>query len=129
MVTHHEKTTSFKKFTKPFLVPTYEIIVDESLVYSCVVLDWVLQSDHFFIKQYLGSMNNVFICDLIAEIENFKVCLALTNNTSSELILYTYTYTIVWHYVSTEISSTVLQAGLSVHKHYLRPINCDILCS
>ncbi|XP_065645886.1 uncharacterized protein LOC136076375 [Hydra vulgaris] len=120
MVTHHEKTTSFKKFTKPFLVPTYEIIVDESLVYSCVVLGWVLQSDDYFIKQYLGSVKNVFISDLITEIENFKVCLGLTNITSSELIC---------HYVSTEISSTGLQAGLSVHKHYLRPKNCDILCS
>ena len=50
MVTH-EKTTSFKKFTEHSLVPTYEIIVDESLIYSCIVLGWVLPTDHFFVKQ------------------------------------------------------------------------------
>ena len=51
MVTHYEKTTLFKKFTEHSLVPTYEIIVDESLIYSCIVLGWVLPSDHFFVKQ------------------------------------------------------------------------------
>ena len=56
MVTHHEKTTLFKKFTEHFLVPTYEIIVDESLIYSCIVLGWVLPSDYFFVKLYSGSM-------------------------------------------------------------------------
>ena len=50
MVTHYEKTTSFKKCTEHSLVPTYEIIVDESLMYSCIVLGWVLPIDHFFVK-------------------------------------------------------------------------------
>ena len=86
MVTHYEKTTLFKKFTEHSLVPTYEIIVDETLIYSCIVLGWVLPSDHFFVKQYSESMNNVFISDLSTEIEQFKVCLGLTSITSSELM-------------------------------------------
>ena len=47
MVTHHEKTTSFKKFTKPFLVPTYEIIVDESLVLLSLVGSKALMRCHW----------------------------------------------------------------------------------
>ena len=86
MVTHYEKTTSFKKCTEHPLVPTYEIIVDESLIYSCIVLGWVFPSDNFFVKQYSESMNNVFIYDLSTEIEQFKVCLGLTSITSSELM-------------------------------------------
>ncbi|XP_065664211.1 uncharacterized protein LOC136086000 [Hydra vulgaris] len=53
IVTHHEKAISFKKYTEHFLVPTNEIIVDEILVYSCIVLGWVLPSDHFFCKTIL----------------------------------------------------------------------------
>ena len=65
-------------------------------------------------------MSNVFISDLITEIEHFKVCIGLTNIVSTELIC---------HYVPTEINLTVFQAGLSAQKHYLRPKNFDILCS
>jgi hypothetical protein len=120
IITHHEKSTSFKKIAENFCVPTYEIIVDEYLVYSCIVLGWVLPRDHLFIQKYSGSMNNVLVSDLITEIEHFKICLGLKNITSNELVC---------HYVPTEIKSTALQPGLSVHKHYLRPKSCYIIFS
>ena len=70
---HTQGTTSLQKFREPYAIPFYEVIVDDNLMYNCIVLGWVLPTSHVIVQKYRQSANNVFISDLLTEIENFRV--------------------------------------------------------
>ncbi len=66
--------TCFKFFQKPFIVPLFEVIVNESLEFTCAVYGKVLPADNMFYKTYRRSLRNVTISKLLADISNGKLC-------------------------------------------------------
>ncbi|XP_068707882.1 uncharacterized protein [Montipora foliosa] len=66
----------FRKFDQPSVcLPQLELVVDDSLGYSIIVYGWLLPDDHILYTQYLRSMKNITLSDLVRElIELFVVC-------------------------------------------------------
>lgn len=64
----------FKKMTDPFLLPELEIIVDDSLGFTVKAFGCFIPEDHPIYTQYRRSMGNITICNLVKELESYKLC-------------------------------------------------------
>ena len=71
-----KKTIIFRKFDQPSVcLPQLELVVDDSLGYSIIVYGWLLPDDHILYTQYLRSMKNITLSDLVRElIESIVMC-------------------------------------------------------
>ena len=63
-----------KKEAEPFLIPKFEIVVDESLGFTVKVFGAYLVDDHPLYTENLRSMRNVPISNLVNGLEKYKLC-------------------------------------------------------
>ena len=59
---------------KPYITPQFEIIVDESLGFSCAVYGLLLPEDHTLYKMYKRSLRNVTISQLQDDFMSQEIC-------------------------------------------------------
>ena len=65
----------FRKFDQPSVcLPQLELVVDDSLGYSIIVYGWLLPDDHILYTQYLRSMKNITLSDLVRELVESVIC-------------------------------------------------------
>ena len=76
-----ENIVSFKHFEKPYLAPKIEIVIDDSLAFTCAIFGWVLPEDHSIYKLYKRSMRNITISNLLHGVLSMKICPGLETNT------------------------------------------------
>lgn len=72
-----EKTDDRVIFKKPdplLLLAEYEIIVDDSLGFTILVLGWLLPENHFIYTRHLRSIRNITISVLINLLETYSIC-------------------------------------------------------
>ena len=55
----------FKYFSKPLLIPQHEVVVDESLSFTCAVFGWLLVDDHIIYKTNKRSVRNITVISVI----------------------------------------------------------------
>ena len=77
-----ESKVTFKYYSKPYLSPKFEVIIDDSLVITCALFGCVLPDTHEVYKQYKRSVRNIPLSGPLKEISNFKVCNGLAAYTS-----------------------------------------------
>ena len=77
-----ESKLSLKYYSKPYLSPTFEVIIDDSLAFTSVLFGCLLPGTHELYKQYKGSVRNITLSNLLKEISNFKICNGLPASTS-----------------------------------------------
>ena len=57
---------TFKLLIKPYIVPQFEIIVDETLSYTRAAYGWLLPDNHELYKTYRRSVGNITISGLLS---------------------------------------------------------------
>ena len=73
---------SFKYYSN--LSPKFEVIIDDSLAFTCALFGCVLLDTHEVYKQYNRSVTNITLSGLLKEISNFKICNGLAAYTSGK---------------------------------------------
>ena len=56
------------------LLAEYEIIVDDSLGFTIIILGWLLPEDHFLYTRHLRSVRNITISELINLVKTLTIC-------------------------------------------------------
>ena len=64
----------FKKMTEPYMLPQFEIIVDDGLGFTLKVYGCYLVEDHPLYLEYRRSMQNVTMSNLVKDLEGYKLC-------------------------------------------------------
>ena len=81
-----ETSICFKQFEEPYMVPKYQIVVDDSLAFTCYIYGWLLPEDHSLYKSYLRTVCNIGIPELLRSLQMFLVCPGIKSNDSNELV-------------------------------------------
>ena len=112
-----ETTISLKYFLQPFITPKYELLIDESLGFTCGVFGFLLPDDHLIYKKYFRSIRNTTVTNILNEILSFKLCDGVTDINSTDLIL---------HSVQKELTNEVSDNSelMRTSKHCK---NCELL--
>ena len=61
-------------FTNPCIIPLFEVLSDDGLEFTIVVVGWLLTLDHRIYKMYFRSIRNVTVSNLLLEIEGNNLC-------------------------------------------------------
>jgi hypothetical protein len=72
-----EKTNGrvvFRKFKPSLLLAEYEIIVDDSLGFTIIILGWLLPEYHFLYTRHLRSVRYITNSELINLVTTLLVC-------------------------------------------------------
>jgi hypothetical protein len=72
-----EKTNDrvvFRKFKPSLLLAEYEIIVDDSLGFTIIILGWLLPEYHFLYTRHLRSVRYITNSELINLVTTLLVC-------------------------------------------------------
>ena len=76
-------------FEEPFIVPKYEIVVDDNLGFTCFIYGWLLPEDHFLYKTYIRTISNVGIPELLRfVITDICICPGIMNSINDGLLLH-----------------------------------------
>ena len=76
----------FKYFSKSLLILQHEVVVDESLSFTCAVFGWFLVDDHIIYKTSERSVRNITVSQLPYEIKNLNIYCGIPNITDPEVI-------------------------------------------
>ena len=57
-----------QKFTHPYIIPQFEILIDDRLEFTIVVFGWLLPLAHQIYKKDFLSIRNVMVSKLLLEI-------------------------------------------------------------
>ena len=79
-------TTYLELNIPPFLVPRISVKIDIDLKFSVVVYNWPLPDDHQLYKKYFGTLRNVLLSPLLAEIDAFSICSGRTERIQSSRV-------------------------------------------
>ena len=112
----HTDKILFQMITETYLLSPIELIVDESLGFSCAVFGWLLPDDHELYKMHFRSVRNISLSNLLCELSEFKVCPGLDR--SNKLLC---------HSVPCKINLDDSFDHDSQSKQFYRPKECDLL--
>jgi len=104
---------------KPFALPQFEVIVDESLGFVCGIYGLPLPDDHEFYKIHKRSLRNITISELLDELLNQKLCPGVSVK-SEEAIC---------HFIPCELEFNETSDHVVEPKHYYRSKECMLLTS
>ena len=76
---------TIKLLRKSYIVPHFEIIVDETLSYTCAAYGWLLPDNHKLYKTYRRSVRNITISGLLSIFKSTNICPGVELN-SKELL-------------------------------------------
>ena len=89
VISQCETNISFKLFEEPFIVPKYEIVVDDSLGFTCFIYGWLLPEDHFLYKTDIRTISNVGIPELLRFVTtDICICPGIMNSINDGLLLH-----------------------------------------
>ena len=71
----NDSQVTFKKFTTPYITPNFEVIVDESLEFTCLIFGWLLPDEHEIYKEYRRSVRNHTITELFQQLLTYNLCM------------------------------------------------------
>ena len=60
---------TLKHFLKHYIVPKYEVIIDDSLAFTCVVFGWIVPEDNDIYKIYKRSIRKIGLSKLLTHIK------------------------------------------------------------
>ena len=80
MVISEEKKLTFKYFSKPYLIPKFQIIIDESLEFTLATYSQLLLDDHEFYKLFKRSVRNSEMHKIFSEIQSYQLCDGVKNS-------------------------------------------------
>jgi hypothetical protein len=72
-----EKTNNrvvFRKLNASLLLAEYEIIVDDSLGFTIIIIGWLVPENHFIYTRHLRSVRYITISELINLVKTLSVC-------------------------------------------------------
>ena len=113
----NDTTTYLELNVSPFLIPKYCVKVDDSLDFTITVFNWPLPDDHIIYKTYRRSFRNVFISDLLREIEGFNLCTGVNDAIESSKL----------HCIPVEIDENSISPVMSREMH--RDQSCYLLAT
>ena len=114
---------SFKKFKVPYIVPEFEVIIDDSLGFMLYVYGWMLPEDHEMYATYRRSMRSITLSNLLREmVDIWKVC---TSTGRSVLMANTKLHVIPFHSDHLKEPSVFPFHSEST----VRALDCRVLCS
>ena len=105
-----------------FLLPKYEIQIDDSLGFTSKIFDWFVPETYHIYKEFRRSIRNVNILDLVLKIENLYICTGTSSCNSGNII----SHAIPLHNVDPFLETVVVPF---TSKTYYRHLNCDVICS
>eukprot|EP00794_Sanderia_malayensis_P002689 gene2689-3111_t len=108
---------SFKFFQKPYIIPQFEVIVDESLGFTSAVYGFLLPDDHKLYKMFRRSLQNVTILQLLDDFTNQKLCPGVDIESHESIN----------HYVPCELKFDQSGDHLQQAKQYSRSKECHLL--
>ena len=73
-ITITANSVSLTKYQCPYLLPKFEVIIDESLAYTISVFKWYLPDDHFLYKDFKRTVRVVTVSDLLRNLERSHIC-------------------------------------------------------
>ena len=68
-----ENKLTFKFFSKPYLIPKFQVIIDESLEFTWATYSWLHPDDHEFYKVFKRSVRNSEIHGIFSEIQSSQL--------------------------------------------------------
>lgn len=114
-----EISLCLKFFTSPYLVPKYQVIIDENLQFTCAIFGWVLPEDHAVYKAYFRTLRNVTVSQLLLDIESYNFCDGVNGVLSDQLLC---------HSLPVDLESIIDSSSQNMAKQYKRPKNCLVIC-
>ena len=117
-----DSSAHFQHREKPYLVPKFEVIINDSLEFTCVVFGWSLPNVSCIYKHYMRSLRNITISELLKEMLSYHVCRGIDNNVN------VINSTIVSHTIPCELNPTQLSDGKPNNDvRFQREKNCFII--
>ena len=111
-----------KKMVDPFLLPEFELIVDDSLGYAVKTYGCYLPEDHDLYVKYRRSMRNVTVSSLVKDIDNYKLCCGVK---ATEL-----TSQLYHHVIPMDVDAMFDDNEEQFpSKDYWRAKDCNLLCA
>ena len=80
------ETLSLKIYDEPYLVPKFEIIIDVSLSFTCIMFGFKVPDDHEIYKQHARSMSKITISELIRKLDEYDICDGVTTSSDTNII-------------------------------------------
>ena len=126
IVEERNERVVLRKMNECFLLPEFELIIDDSLGYTITVYGWFLPEDHELYTRSLRSVNNVTVSDLIRDIESRPVCPGVSpNELTAQVIPHVIPKIVDPLYCSDDESGF----DMFPKKQFWRPSDCSVLCS
>ncbi len=75
-------------------MPTFDVIIEKSLKFICVIFGWLLPDDHEIYDEFSRSLQNVTISILLHKVQQFQLCHGSTK-TDDELVDHTIPYKLI----------------------------------
>ena len=82
-----ELKVHIKKMSESYVLPVYEIVVDDALEFTCLIHGWSLPVDNELYKLHKRSVRKTTISALLSQLEDFSVCVGVNDIKSDELRL------------------------------------------
>ena len=79
-------TIKLTKFSTPYMVPHFKVIINESLAFTVIVFGWPLPVDHDIYKLNCRSIQNITISELLKSICSLSLCPGLHDVKSKDLV-------------------------------------------
>jgi hypothetical protein len=113
----------FKKVAEPYMLPEFEIIVDDSLGFTVKVFGSYLIEDHPLYLRYRRSVQNVTLSTLVRNLKDYTLCCGVdaTEVTTNSGKLY-------HHVIPISHDSMEEQCQQFPHKGFWRARECSLLC-
>lgn len=111
-----------KKMVDPFLLPEFELIVDDSLGFTVKTYGCYLPEDHDLYVKYRRSVRNVTVSSLVKDIDNYKLCCGVQ---ATELTSHLY-----HHVIPIDVDAMFDDSEEQFSsKDYWRAKDCNLLCA
>ncbi|XP_065649371.1 uncharacterized protein LOC136078177 [Hydra vulgaris] len=110
-----------KNVSNQFVLPEFEITIDESLGYSLAVYGCMVPECHPIYSDYKRSMQNITVTNLIHVLESYQLCIGVPNHEKAASTIH--------HCIPFKINPHSWDTKSSPFNHmsYYRNINCDVL--
>ena len=115
-IVYESSKVVFRKIIKPYVLPQYEVVINDGLGFSITIFGWLLPNDHEIYKKYLRSVRKITISKLLVELQTYQICNGIQHIETPALLI---------HSVPCEVDfdlSSPIQA-----KIFKRPVNCSVL--
>lgn len=109
----------FKRNDPLYIIPKYEVIVDETLRFTCVCFGWVLPENSIVYKQFVRTLRKITISSLLTEVCRYKICEGVG------IIIDAVKQNIPLH---TDLKTMVAGSPNASKTYYRAPTCCILLC-